>query len=227
MYWVAIALSPAIALVWFFYVRNAYTPARKTLITLLFLAGGGSALGALVLNHMVEKHTLLWANAPELSHRILFWLFGVGLNEEFAKMVPLLLLLYPRRDFTTPYQGLLGAATVALGFAALENLFYLERYGTVTLLTRSVLTVPAHAFFSIPMGVMMAYARHARWEPARYLWLLGGLAVSVAFHGGYDVWLSMGVGWLEWVAYGQVVLMGLLALRLMRLPPPAWAEEPR
>ncbi len=226
MYWVAIALSPAIALVWFFYARNAYTPARKSLVTLLFIAGAGSALGALVLNHMVEKYTMLWANAPDATHRVLFWLLGVGLNEEFAKMAPLLLFLYPRRDFTTPYQGLLGAASVALGFAALENLFYLERYGTVTLLVRSVLTVPAHAFFSIPMGVMMAYSRHARGEAARFFWLLGGLVVSVAFHGLYDVWLSVGVEWLEWVAYAQVVLMGLLAMLLMRLPPPPERTAP-
>lgn len=225
MYWFAIALAPAIALVWFFYARNAYQPARKSLITLLFLAGGLSALGALALNHLVEKYTELWAGAPELSHRLLFWLFGVGLNEEFAKMAPLLLFLYPRRDFRTPYQGLLGAATVALGFAAVENLFYLERYGTLTLLTRSILTVPAHAFFTIPMGVMMAYARHAEGERRRYLWLLGGLAISVGFHGLYDIWLSVGGSWLEWLAYLQVVLMGLLALRLMRLPPFPPREE--
>jgi RsiW-degrading membrane proteinase PrsW (M82 family) len=226
MYWFAIALSPAIALVWFFYARNAYTPERKLLVTMLFLVGGLSALGALALNHSLEKYTQLWSGAPELSHRLLFWVLGVGLNEEFAKMAPLLLLLYPRRDFRTPYQGLLGAATVALGFAAVENLFYLERYGTVTLLTRSVLTVPAHAFFSIPMGVMMAYARNARRERTRYLWLLGGLGVSVAFHGLYDVWLSIGAAWLDWIAYLQVVLMGVLALRLMRLPPLPPREEP-
>ncbi len=226
MYWFAIALAPAIAMVWFFYARNAYRPERKALVTLLFVMGGVSALGALVLNHLVEKYTLLWAEAPEPLHRVLFWIFGMGLNEEFAKMVPLLVLLYPRRDFRTPYQGLLGAATVALGFAAVENLFYLERYGTMTLLIRSILTVPAHAFFTIPMGVMMAYARNAADEWGRYRWLLGGLTVSVAFHGVYDVWLSLGSSSMEYVAYLQVVLMGVLALRLMRLPPFPPREEP-
>lgn len=219
MYWFAIAMSPAIAMVWFFYARNAYKPERKMLIALLFVLGGASAMVALGLNHLVEKYTLLWPGAREPAHRMLFWFFGVGLNEEFAKMLALLAVLYPRRDFTNPYQGLLGAATVALGFAATENLFYLERYGTVTLLMRSVLTVPAHAFFTIPMGVMMAYCKHAPTLKGKYFWLLGGLAVSAGLHGLYDVWLSLEPDWLTWLAYLQVVLMGVLALTLMRIGP--------
>ncbi len=219
MHLFAIALAPAIALVWFLYARNAYTPPRKSLITALFVIGGGSALLALILNHTLEKYTTLWSGAPEAHLRTIFWLLGIGLNEEFAKMAVLLVLLYPRRDFTTTYQGLLGAATVALGFAAVENLFYLERYGSVTLLARSAITVPAHAFFSVPMGVLMAYAKYARTVRGKYLWLLAGLFISAGFHGMYDVWLSLEPDWMNWVAYGQVVLMGLLTLRLMRLPP--------
>lgn len=215
----AIALSPAIALVWFFYARNAYTPQRKSLVTLLFLCGGATAFMALLLNHALEKYTALWTGAPELDVRIVFWLLGIGLNEEFAKMVVLLVLLYPRRDFTTPYQGLLGAATVALGFSAVENLLYLERYGTVTLLTRSILTVPAHAFFTIPMGVLMAFSKSETKARHKYFWLLAGLAVSAAFHGMYDIWLSLDSRWLNSLAYLQVILMGVLVLRLMRIGP--------
>lgn len=226
MYWFAIAVSPAIALVWFFYARNAYRPERKSLIAFLFVLGGFSALIALGLNHLVEKNTQLWSGAPNPQHRMLFWFFGVGLNEEFAKLLPLLVALLPRRDFTNPYQGLLGAATVALGFAAVENLFYLERYGTLTLLLRSVLTVPAHAFFTIPMGVMLAYCKHSPSLGGKYFWMLGGLAVSVFLHGLYDVWLSLEEGWWNWLAYLQVVLMGGLALVLMRLRPLPKTEEP-
>ncbi|MCZ6730016.1 MAG: PrsW family glutamic-type intramembrane protease, partial [SAR324 cluster bacterium] len=113
----------------------------------------------------------------------------------------------------------------ALGFAAVENIFYLERYGTITLLTRSILTVPAHAFFSAPMGVMMAYSRHAPTLGGKYLWLVGGLAVSSGFHGLYDVWLSLELEWMNWVAYAQVVLMGVLTWKLMRLKPLRPLEE--
>lgn len=215
MHLIAIALAPAIALVWFFHARQAAAPQGKRVITALFVLGGVTAFLALVLNHNLEKYSALWMGAQELQLRLVFWLAGIGLNEEFAKLVVLLAVLYPRRDFTTPYQGLLGAATVALGFAAVENLFYLERYGTVVLLTRSLLTVPAHAFFSIPMGVLLYRSKRAVRIRAKYGWLVAGLAISSLFHGSYDVWLSFDHGWLNWLAYVQVALMGLLALWLM------------
>ena len=225
MYLIAIALSPAIALIWFLHVRSIYTPPNKSVVTVLFLAGGLCALLALVMNHSIEKYTILWAGAPDTLLRVTFWLLGVGLNEEFAKLLVLLLVLFPRSDFHSPYQGLLGAASVALGFAALENIFYLERYGTMTLLVRSVLTVPAHAFFTIPMGVMLAFAKRAHGAGRMYLWILAGLAVSSFFHGLYDTWLSLEPDWLGYLSYAQVLLMGWLALYLLRHPPFGETEE--
>lgn len=214
---ITIALSPAIAGVWFFYARQAYRPERKGLIATLFVMGFVAGIIALLLNHLVERDTQLWSGAPDALHRTLFWVLGIGLNEEFAKMLVLLVVLYPRRHFNTPYQGLLGGATVALGFAAIENVFYLERYGTVTLLFRSVLTVPAHAFFTAPLGVAMAFSKRSPRFRGKYAWLVGGLAFSVISHGVYDIWLSLEPVWLNRVAYVHVALIGLFVLWLMRL----------
>jgi RsiW-degrading membrane proteinase PrsW (M82 family) len=221
----ALAVSPAIALLWFFYARSAYRPERKTLVAALFLGGALCAGLALILNHLIERNTALWAGAPEAAHRALYWIAGIGLNEELAKMLVLLALLYFRKDFVHPYQGLLGAATVALGFAAVENLVYLERYGTMTLLVRSLFTIPAHAFFTIPMGVAMGYSKRVADVNAKYGWLAGGLLVSALLHGMYDIWLSLPSESLNSVAYLQVALMALMAWRLMKLanaagPPP-------
>lgn len=223
---IIIALSPAIFMVWFFYARSAYKPDGKVFIAVLFALGFVSGFIALMLNHLVERYTGLWAGAPEVSHRMIFWLFGIGLNEEFAKMLMLLLVLYPRRSFTTPYQGLLGGATVALGFAAVENLFYLERYGTMTLLIRSVLTVPAHAFFTAPMGAAMGFSKRSQSLAGRCGWLLGGLAFAVTAHGVYDIWLSLDSEWMNWVAYLHVIILGVFVLWLMRLKVPPLPSEP-
>lgn len=221
-----IAFTPAIALAWFFYARSAYRPEGRVVIPVLFALGIGSGFIALMLNHMVERYTMLWPGAPDPLHRLLFWLIGIGLNEEFAKMLMLLLVLYPRRDFSAPAQGLLGGATVALGFAAVENVFYLERYGTMTLLVRSVLTVPAHASFTAPLGMAMAFSKRAPSLGGKYLWLAGGLLFAVLAHGGYDVWLSFESPWINRLAYLHVALLclGVLWLMRLRLPP---LPEPR
>src|SRR5689334_14356162 len=166
---------------------RTYRPESRLLIAALFALGAASALLALVLNHSVERYTDLWTGAPQLTNRLMFWLLGIGLNEEFAKMLVLLAVLYPRKSFTHVEQGILGAATVALGFAAIENLFYLDRFGTPTLLVRSVLTVPAHACFTMPNGVGLFLSKRAESVMAKYLYLLAGLMVAVSFHGIYNI----------------------------------------
>ena len=213
---IVIALAPPIALIWFFQSRNTGTRDSLAYLVLMFLMGMLSGGPALLLNHMVEKYTVLWAGAPLQEHRILFWLVGIGMNEEVSKMIPLLALIYLRREPATPFQGLLSGITVALGFSAVENLFYLDRYGTATLIIRSILTVPAHAFFTAPLGYCLALARRARGSWNAYGWLVGGILVSMLFHGMYDVWLSLDSDWMNWIAYAQVVLMGALTAFLAR-----------
>jgi len=212
-----IALAPAIAGLWLLAALNRSDWPGRRLLAVLLCLGGASAGLALVLNHAVEKYSALWSDAAEVRLRVLFWVLGIGLNEEFSKLLVLLVLVYPHREFRLPYQGLLAAGSVALGFAAVENLVYLERYGTPTLLVRSLLTVPAHAGFTMPLGVCLAYAQQARTLLRKYLWLAGGLCVAVSLHGMYNIWLSLDGEWLNRAAYVQVLLMLAAAGGLMRL----------
>ena len=213
---IAIAFAPGIALLWLLYRQNP-RPESRSLLAVLFVLGGACTMGALVMNHMVEKYTALWSGADDPLHRSLFWLTGIGLNEEFAKMLVLLAVLYPRRSFQEVWQGLTGAAAVALGFAAVENIIYLERYGTGTLLIRSVLTVPAHAGFTLPLGLFLAWSKQAETTWGKYRWLVLGLLVSMSLHGIYDLWLAQGEPWLNRMAYVQVLLMTVLAIWLVRV----------
>ena len=213
---IILALAPAVALIWLLLSQSRPEAPSKNRMALLFVLGAVAAAVAMTLNHAVEKHTVLWPGAEFQSQRTAFWLLGVGINEEFAKMLVLLLAAYPRPGFGNPWQGLLAAAAVALGFAATENLIYLERYGTLTLLIRSGLTVPAHACFTIPMGVLMALSRQTPQLLGKYLYLLAALVAAATLHGMYDLWFSFESPWLNNLAYLQVLLQALLAWKLVR-----------
>ena len=223
---IAIALSPGVALVWFLRARSNQPGERLPLLGALFLLGGLAAGPALVLNHAIEKYTVLWPGASQLVHRVGFWMLGPGLNEEVIKLAVLLAVIWPRRVPLSPYQGLVCAASVAVGFAVVENLFYLERFGTATLLTRSLLTVPAHAFFTIPLGVLMGYARGVERSRDKFILLLGGLVFAVVSHGLYDVLLSLPGLWTNRMAYAQILFMGLgVVWALPRIPQDVPATE--
>ena len=87
-----------------------------------------------------------------------FW-FLVGFNEEFAKLLVLLAVVYPSRHLEEPFDGILYAAVVSVGFATMENFYYLDQFGIAVVATRTVITIPAHAFMSVPMGYFVAKSR--------------------------------------------------------------------
>ena len=230
-----LGVLPAIYWMWLLYASNRYKRASVRLLILLFVGGMLCGFLALTLNHIIEKYTLFWSNAPEVV-RVFEWLpplplnqlgfwFMVGFNEELAKLVVLLLLAYPSKDFREPFDGVLYAAVVAIGFATIENALYVKQYGISILITRTLVTLPIHIFVSVPMGYYMAQsyfslqnstarpkeAQKTHWRSIRLLLL--GWVIAAFLHGCYDAFLSLGVS--EW-AYLQLFLMGGMTFYLRR-----------
>jgi RsiW-degrading membrane proteinase PrsW (M82 family) len=228
---VGIVLVPGILWGWLFYHAQRYKKVYLPLLLLLFIGGMGSGLLALVLNHAVEKYTLFWPDAlwsqiivfgksiPLFSSG--FWFF-VGFNEEFAKLLILLVVVYPSRHLEEAFDGILYAAVVSVGFATLENFYYLDQYGLAVVAARTVITIPAHAFMSVPMGYYVAKSRlllEAGNEKSFSFYLsimtiMQGWFISAFLHGLYDFFLSLK---MERTAYMLIVVMGGISFWLSRV----------
>lgn len=216
-------IAPGLMWGWLFYRLHRYQRASLRRLAALFVGGMCCGLIALLLNHSVEKYTLFWPGAEETFlwmdrdwplYKAGFWML-VGFNEETAKLLVLLLLSFPTRHLREPFDGILHGAVVALGFATLENGFYLQQYGVGVVATRTVVTLPAHAFMSVPLGYFVAKARLRQLQGADAAavtrLLLGGWLIAAVLHGTYDLLLSFGFS--KW-AYAQIALMGLFSLWL-------------
>ena len=197
---------------------------------LLFLGGMISGFLALLLNHSVEKFTLFWPDEvlPKISFfgesiplfSSVFW-FCVGFNEELAKLIVLLLLVYPTKHITEEYDGILYAVTIAVGFATMENFYYLDQYGIAVVITRTVITIPAHAFMSVPMGYFASKSRlcleNNSSSRLRFCLAVGTLIIgwflSSFLHGLYDFLLSFN---MENIAYLQILFMGALSILISK-----------
>lgn len=226
-----LGVLPALYWIWLFYISNRYKRASVKLLILLFVGGLLCGFLALTLNHVVEKYTMFWSESRQVIlvwdvfpplpvYQLGFW-FLVGFNEEFAKLVVLLLLAYPAQDFREPFDGVLYAAVVAIGFATIENAFYVDQYGISILVTRTLITLPIHIFVSAPMGYYLAQAHFLRegatdvqgiyWPAVRTL--LTGWAIAALLHAAYDAFLSLD---FSEVAYLQLFLMGGMTYYLRR-----------
>ena len=228
---VGIVLVPGILWGWAFYHAQRYKKVYLPLLLLLFIGGMGSGLLALVLNHAVEKYTLYWSDSlwPQLiifgkSIPLFssgFWFF-VGFNEELAKLLVLLAVVYPSRHLEESFDGILYAAVVSVGFATLENFYYMDQYGEAVVALRSVVTIPAHAFMSVPMGYYVAKSRlllevgnekkFSFYLPM--MTIIQGWFIPAFLHGLYDFFLSLK---MERAAYIQIVVMGGISFWLSRV----------
>lgn len=216
-------VAPGFLWAWLFYRLHRYQRPSLTRLAILFTGGMACGLIALLLNHSVEKYSAFWPGAEETwawleqewpLYRAGFWMM-VGFNEETAKLLVLLLFSFPSKHLREPYDGILHGAVVALGFATLENGFYLQQYGLGVVATRAVVTLPAHAFMTVPLGYFVAKARLRQLQGADAAavtrLLLGGWLLASLLHGTYDLWLSFG---MAEIAYAQIGAMGLWSLWL-------------
>ena len=226
-----IVLVPGILWGWFFYNLHRYKKVHMPLLLILFLAGMGSGFFALVLNHIIEKYTLFWPGAIGTNFDILgknipifssvFWFF-VGINEEFAKFIVLMVFVFPSRHLGEKFDGILFSVIIALGFAVMENFYYLDHYGITVVIMRTIITVPAHAFMSVPMGYFVAKSRleiNSKRESKfgliiTCMFLLFGWAFSSFLHGLYDFLLSLN---MEKIAYLFIFLMGLISFYFCKI----------
>ena len=110
----------------------------------------------------------------------------MALIEEFSKYVIVRFWSQPRDDFNEPFDGIIYAVMVSMGFAAVENAFYVLDGGMSIALVRAFTAVPAHATFAIMMGYYMGKAKFSN---NRFKWNLCGLGLAILFHGSYDFFL--------------------------------------
>lgn len=166
-----------------------------------------------------------WISAPphltealiesrSLAGRFTGFVFGVGVREELAKMLAVVWLLKMRSQgravLRDPVQALVVGSLAGLGFAAIENMDYLERFQFLDKLhytfglyadnlsfrgsmSRVLLTPFVHAVWSGVFAYFAALALEAR-GGLRTAYFLTGLAAAALLHGLYDFFTGMPAG---------------------------------
>jgi len=118
--------------------------------------------------------------------------FVAALPEEGCKLLALWYVLRKNPFFDEHFDGIVYAVCVGLGFAALENVFYLfdaENWIPVAI-ARSLLAVPGHYAFAVLMGYFYSvyhFVDHSRKTAACIL------LVPVLAHGIYDALAMSGM----------------------------------
>jgi RsiW-degrading membrane proteinase PrsW (M82 family) len=135
----------------------------------------------------------------------------VALSEEGSKFFMLRVYAYRKKAFDDPFDGIVYAVMVSMGFATLENIGYVLQHGMATGIVRMLLSVPAHATFGILMGYHVGLAKFDVANRSRHYFM--ALFLPVLFHGTFDFFLFLGNDWLH--VAGALVSF-IIAIRLSR-----------
>lgn len=195
-----LALAPIVVILIYIYVKDKY---EKEPIGLLlknfFLGAVVSILITLVLGFAAN---IIFPITDEKSilQQFVKAFFVVALVEEFSKYIIVKYYAQKKTDFNEPFDGIVYAVVVSMGFAALENVLYVSQYGVTTGLTRAFTAVPAHATFGILMGYFMGKAKFSN---NRVKYNLLGLLIATLFHGAYDFFLF--INFIPGIAIGAFV----------------------
>ena len=177
------AIAPVLIILIYIYLRDKWEkePLRK-----LFMA---VVLGALTIFPIMFVEMALSKILPffNLNSRLSAFynaFIVAGLTEETFKYLALLWLIWKSKEFNEKFDGLVYAVFISLGFAMVENIFYVFNSGISTAIMRAVTAVPAHAIFGVSMGYYLSFARFSLFNKKRNFVL--ALLVPIGLHGIYD-----------------------------------------
>lgn len=189
------AVAPALLVLWLVVAADEH-PVPPLRVWTAFLLGVASisllGLARAPFAALVAVQEPPWLALPMRA------LFGVAAPEELVKIAVIFAVSTRRALHTDPMDAAVYGAAAGLGFAAYENLVYLNQFPEMwqsLALVRSVLTVPFHGALGVIAGCYIAIARaggalgahagghsHARWRA----WLLIPLA-PLTLHAAFDI----------------------------------------
>ncbi len=181
----ALALAPAAAIIWYIYTKDEYEREPAGLLFVAFLLGIVSIIPALIGGALGEH--LGYGTSTNVFVTAIYAFIVVAFSEELAKFIFLRGYLFRKSDFNEPFDGIVYAVMVGMGFAAFENVVYVAQGGVGVALLRMFTAVPAHAAFGVIMGYYVGMARFD--ERNRNRLLIKGLFWAVVAHGAYDFFL--------------------------------------
>ncbi|MEO2207190.1 glutamic-type intramembrane protease PrsW [Paenibacillus pabuli] len=190
----AAAVAPGLALLTYFYLKDRYDSEPLHMVLRVFVMGILMVLPVMI----IQRGMMLWLGDNPYVESILI----SGGVEEFVKWFVLYHIIYNHTEFDEPYDGILYAVAVSLGFATVENVLYAfaGNASVSAMFLRALLPVSGHAMFAVIMGYYMGRAKFTDGKKKRWFLMLS-LLLPFFWHALYDVIMNtMANYWLWFIA---------------------------
>jgi len=141
-------------------------------------------------------------------------LLAIGPIEEFAKMLPFLVVVLRFRAFDEPMDGIIYASFIGLGYASAENLNYLDFLTPLEAAARGFAGPVVHILFASIWAYWISRARLAQKTVGAAA--LTGFLLAAVLHGFYDFLVLLRPVAALPLAATLIIAIWIWRLRLLR-----------
>ena len=209
---ILLALAPVIILAVYIYIRDKYEKEPISLLLKTLFAGAIIVIPVIY----VEQWLGGLCQSDNIYFSASYKAFVIaGFTEEVFKFAALYVLIWAHKEFDELFDGIVYAVFISLGFAGIENIFYVSQFGYSTGLIRAITAVPAHMLFGVAMGY---YFGIARFTPGRNtIVFIKALLVPVLLHGLYDFILFSENNYLLFLFFPYIIYLWYSGLKQIKL----------
>ena len=182
-----LAVLPPLLIAYYVYQKDKYDKEPKSLIIKSFLFGCLGIIPAIFLELFTKGM---------FTNLFLYVFFGIALVEEVVKYFFLKKYLFNKPDFNEPMDGIVYAVMISLGFATVENIFYVFNHPGQEIqvaVMRMFTAIPLHAVCGIILGYFVGLAK---FSDNRKPLLYKGLFIATLVHGLYNYFIFLGEGFI-------------------------------
>lgn len=180
-----LAVAPGIVLTLFIVFQDRYDKEPAKLLIKMFVFGMLVTIPTLVVE-TVGQYFNIFAGIFGL----VFETFVIiGLSEEFFKRRIVMKYAFPHPAFNEKLDGIVYCSITALGFATLENIFYVISYSANNpeiWITRALLSVPIHMLLGITMGYYLSLSKFCMDPQKCVSYYKKSLYIPAFLHGAFD-----------------------------------------
>lgn len=205
---VGAAIAPSIAILCYIYLRDHLQPEPISMVVRTFLFGILLVFPIMLLQYIIQNE---WGLTQPFFQAVI----ASALIEEFFKWLVVYHTAYKHMAFDEPYDGIVYAVSVSLGFASLENLFYLIINGLDVAFWRALLPVSSHALFGIWMGYYLGLCKFSKQRKIKTTRLIVSVLLPIVLHACYNLILLSTEYWL-WLIIPFMVILWWNGLKKVR-----------
>ncbi len=209
------AVLPGIAFALFIIFIDRYDKEPKRLLIKVFVLGMLSTIPTIIAETIGQYFNIFTGLFGLLFEAFII----IGLSEEFFKRRVVLRHVFTHPAFNEKLDGIVYCSIAALGFATLENVFYVINYSSTVphiWISRALLSVPAHMLLGITMGYYLSMARFCS-DPAKCIsYMKKSLYVPAILHGAFDFILMSGLPLISLTLIPFVAVLWIMSIIRLR-----------